>query len=120
MRFFLSTKHLLHLASQHCSLLQADATYKLVWLGFPVLIIGASDMNKVFHPFGLTLSRDEKSEDFEFIFKSLIIGIERCLFQPLGHVNLLADAADAITNGFKNAFSHQNEFKRGILFYITN
>jgi hypothetical protein len=77
-------------------------------------------MDKVFHPLGLTLSREEKSEDFEFIFKSLIIGIERCHYQPLSHVNLLADAADAITNGFKNAFSSQREFKRGMLNLITN
>lgn len=75
-------------------------------------------MDNVFHPFGLTLSRDEKTEDFEFIFKSLIIGIERCQYQPLTHVNLLADAAYAITNGFKNAFSHQIEFKRGMLSII--
>lgn len=88
---------------QHCSIVQADSTYKLVWLGFQVLIIGITDMDKVFHPLGLTLSLEEKAEDFEFIFKSLIIEIEICQYQQLGLVNLQADAADAITNGFKKA-----------------
>lgn len=112
-RFFVTTVHLLKIASAHCTLLQADATYKLTWLGFPVLIIGISDVNNVFHPFGLALTRDETADDFEFLFTSLIVGLKRCQLEPLNHVDLLADAADAITNGFKKAFSHQASFIRG-------
>lgn len=115
-RFFIATVQLLKLASKHCAILHADATYKLNWLGYPVLIIGISDMNNTFHPLGLALTRDEKSDDFEFIFKSLIIGLKRCSLPDLNHVDLVADAADSITNGFRNAFSNQNEFKRGIIF----
>jgi hypothetical protein len=47
MRLFISTRHLLSLASQHLRVLQVDATYKLLWLGFPVLVIGISDSNRV-------------------------------------------------------------------------
>ena len=110
-RLFITSKHLLKLASEHCKLLQVDAIYKLLWLGYPVLIIGTRDANNVFHPFGLSLSKDEKANDFAFIFKSLVLGIERCGFVKLGSVDLLADAADSITRGFEKAFSH--EFKRG-------
>lgn len=100
-------------APSHIWKLQVDATYKLLWLGFPVLIIGISDEDRKFHPIGLELTRDEKAEDFEFVFKSLVVGLERCGLQQLQHVDLLADAADAITKGFSNAFSNQKSFKRG-------
>ena len=100
----MSSKHLLHLASKHCKLLQADATYKLVWLGYPVLILGVSDKHNVFHPFGISLCKDEKTHDFAFLFKALQIGIERCGYQAISYCDLLADAADAITNGFELAF----------------
>ena len=101
MRVFISTRHLLSLASKYVRILQADATYKLLWLGFPVLIIGISDMNKIFHPIGIALCKDEKTADFAFIFNSLVIGINRCNLPELNHVDLLADAADSITNGFR-------------------
>ncbi|CAF0981240.1 unnamed protein product, partial [Didymodactylos carnosus] len=67
-RFFLSTKALLKIASISKNL-HADATYKLIWQGFPVLVIGTSDYDRKFHPFGLAICYDEKQSDFEFIFK---------------------------------------------------
>ena len=109
MRLFLTTKHLLRLACEHLEVLQADATYKLLWLNYPVLIIGMSDREKVFHPLGLALCKQETGNDFTFIFKSLLIGITRCGFQVPKKVHLLADGADAITNGFKEGFL---EFQR--------
>ena len=36
MRLFITTKHLMSMASKHVRLLHADATYKLVLLGYPV------------------------------------------------------------------------------------
>jgi hypothetical protein len=41
-RFLLSTKYLIGLSRQ-CNIIHADATYKLVWQGFPVLIVGTTD-----------------------------------------------------------------------------
>ena len=95
-----------------------DATYKLLWLGFPVLIVGISDINKVFHPLGIAFCKDKKSNDFAFIFTSLNIGIQRCNLDELESVNLLADAADSITNGFKLAFNYSTcEYKRGMCWF---
>lgn len=51
-RFMLSTKYLLSLVSD-CKIVHADATYKLIWQGFPVLIVGTTDRDKSFHPFAL-------------------------------------------------------------------
>jgi len=116
MRIFFTTRHLMALVSKHCKLLQLDATYKLLWLGFPVLIAGFTDMDKVFHPIGLALCRDEKAEDFDFVCRGILHGIERCGYPMLENVNLMADAADAITNGFQSCFYplENAQFKRGM------
>jgi hypothetical protein len=43
-RFFITTKRLLQIASRSKKI-HADATYKLVWQGFPVLIVGTTDLD---------------------------------------------------------------------------
>lgn len=105
-RFFISSIRLLNIASSS-SHINADATYKLIWQGYPVLVIGTTDLNKAFHPFGLAICSNEKTEDFRFIFKSIQIGMQRLnkdLFKPTA---LVADAADAIKNAFRKVFNHQ-------------
>lgn len=49
-RFVVSTKRLLRNAIG-CHHVHADATYKLVWQGFPVLVLGTTDNDRKFHPF---------------------------------------------------------------------
>ena len=82
----------------------SDATYKIVYEGYPVLTIGTTDKSKIFHPFGLAITYEEQTEDFEFVFKSIketIARIENFIYEP---TTLIADNAPAITNGFNNAF----------------
>jgi hypothetical protein len=79
LRLFLSTKRLLKLAKR-AKVFQADATYKLIWQGFPVLIVGTSDMDNKFHPLGMAVCSNEEATDFSFIFESLQIGIKK--FRP--------------------------------------
>jgi hypothetical protein len=43
----------------------ADATYKLVVEGFPILTIGTTDKSRQFHPFGYAMVYRERQEDFE-------------------------------------------------------
>jgi hypothetical protein len=45
-----------------------DATYKLLHHGHPILIVGTTDKDKSFHPFGVALCCNEKEEAFKFIF----------------------------------------------------
>jgi len=75
-RFFLSSVHLLNIVSVATHIC-ADATYKLVWQGFPVSVIGTTDLNKAFHPFVLAVCSNEQTKDFEFIFKAVQIGMEK-------------------------------------------
>lgn len=52
-------------------LVQTDATYKLIWQGYPVLCIGARDANYAFHSFAVAIIKKETQEDFAFIFQSI-------------------------------------------------
>ena len=72
-------------------------------------------MDKNFHPLGISVCTDEKSADFEFIFASLNVGVDRCGYDALEHVDLMADASDAITNGFQRVLASEEdaEYKRG-------
>ena len=98
LRIVLSTRRLLSIFKKS-RMLQADATYKLLWNGFPVLLVGTSDSIRVFHPFLLSVTSGETAEDFEFVFRALHN------FHPEWVPTvLLADGADAITKAFTSVF----------------
>jgi len=100
-RFLLSTPRLLQNSTKSNSL-QADATYKLLWYDFPVIVIGTSDKDRHFHPYGISVCSGETSEDFESVFKLLKSGCE--MFGEYKPNILIADCAEAITNGFTRIF----------------
>ena len=107
-RFFVTTKRLLSIAidKDHIT---TDATYKLLWLGFPVLIVGTTCKNCNYHPYGIGLASNEKTKDFQLMFEGIIHGIKNiynCDFRP--HI-LQADAARAITKGFEQAFNFESD-----------
>lgn len=108
LRFLATTKRLLTYAtmSQHIAI---DATYKLIWQGYPVFVFGTTDYNKAFHPYGISVCLNEKFEDFEFIFKTIQICCLKVFnfnYQPS---ILLADGSDAITKGFESVFGSCNK-----------
>jgi len=69
------------------------------------LVFGTSDKDRHFHPLGICVSSNEAKEDFEFIFRTL----KETSAQLVPKV-LVADGAEAITNGFRNIFG--NDFVR--------
>jgi hypothetical protein len=74
----------------------ADATYKLLQHGYPLLVVGTTDKARKFHPFGIALCSNEKSEAFSFIFKSIkecILTVYNYDYEP--NV-LVADARDVL------------------------
>jgi len=102
-RIFISSKRLLKLSS-NAKIIQADSTYKVMWKGFPVIIIGFSDSNNVFHPIGMAITSEEKTADYQFVFHGLQYGLARLEIEKLENVTLLADNAKAITRGFRYIF----------------
>lgn len=105
-RFFFTSKALIEKA-RGVKLLCADATYKLLWQGFPVLIIGTTDMEKKFHVIGVAVCSNEKQEDFEFLFRS----VKKCaeaLGEEIAPMTLVCDGSKSIQNAFKSVFGDQS------------
>jgi len=100
-----STRRLLNLTTNHSSI-QCDATYKLCWEGFPILITGITDKKNTFHPISISITTGETARDYEFIFNSL----KKAIGQSYKPSLLIADASEAITNGFAESFG--TDFKR--------
>ena len=61
-------------------------------------------MDKRFHPLGISICKNETAEEFALIFSVTKTGIEYELLIEYKAVGLVADAADAIKNGFKAVF----------------
>jgi len=101
-RVLISTKRLLENCTKTNNI-HVDATYKLIWEGMPVIIVGNTDSDRHFHPSGIAVCSNERTEDFKFIFESIIEGISKIN----GHVKieyLISDASNAIRNAFVEAF----------------
>ncbi|CAF2911546.1 unnamed protein product [Rotaria sp. Silwood2] len=104
-RLFLSSVRFLNIGSV-ASHINAGATFKLVWQGFPVLVIGTTDLSKAFHPLGLAICSNEKAEDFELICNALQIGMQKIKKNLLKPKALVWNAADSIKNGFRSVFGN--------------
>lgn len=102
-RFFVSSKQLLESAIG-VKKLHTDATYKLIWQGFPVFLVGTSDMHRHFHMFGIGVCTNEANADFEFIFNALNKGVETVYHIPVDPDFLICDAAHAIHIAFAKVY----------------
>ena len=104
-RLFVSTRYLLSFAG-YSDCIHIDATYKLIWNGYPGFVVGITDSERAFHPLGFGICSSESTEDFRFIFLNLAKGVEQ-LFGPQCKTKfLVADGSQAITCGFKEAFGY--------------
>lgn len=102
-RFVLSSKYLLELA-QEVNILHVDATYKLIWQGYPVLIVGTTDKQRKFHALCLAVSTTEQKDDFKLVFKSMKDNIQLLFSSAFRPTILVADAAKNIQNAFNEEF----------------
>lgn len=102
-RFCMTTPHLLLMMSTVQSFC-IDATYKLNWLGFPLIVFGTVDRMKRFHPLLYGCTSSKTSDDYRFIFQSIKEGVEKDIVKRIDARFLIADGAHAIKNGFMNIF----------------
>lgn len=100
----LSTKRLL-LNAKDINILWVDATYKLNYQGFPLLVVGTIDKNKSFHLIAICCCVHEREEDFNFFFKTVAKAVKTVHDIDLQPEIMVSDAADAIRNSFFNSFA---------------
>jgi hypothetical protein len=98
--FFVSSKTLLKLAL-NVNHIHADATYKLIWQGYPVLVVGTIDKIRQFHPFELCICSHEQTADFVFLFEALKLGTAKEFNNQICPNTIVCDASPAIRNAFK-------------------
>lgn len=102
-RFMKSNKYLIEI-SKDARVVHADATYKMIWQGFPVLVCGTTDQNRKFHPLCLTISSNEQKEDFKLMFQGLKDKIQEIFESSWNPKVLVCDAAKSIQNAFLEVF----------------
>lgn len=96
-RFMITTKHLLSQTKLR-NFSHADTTYKCIWQGFPVFMVGTTDWDKAYHPYPLCVCSNEKTEDFNFVFEGLKNGTKIVLGFKMKQNAIVCDAASAISN----------------------
>lgn len=102
-RFTLTTPELLRRAKKFKTIC-IDATYKLNWHGFPLIVFGTVDRLKRFHPIASACTTNETTTDYEFVFQSIRDAVESYFGLEFEPTTMIADGADAICNVFYNVF----------------
>ena len=109
-RFYLTTRRLIEFSS-NIRILNSDGTYKLLWIGDPVLYVGITDMDRHFYGIGLACCSREANKDYKLTFDCVAIGREMLDLPPLPKHGLMADNAESIENGWR--LSKLEDGKRG-------
>lgn len=81
------------------------------------LIVGTSDFNRAFHPFGFCLTSRESTNDYKFLFNAIQIGRQRLDLPTLESDTyaIMADGAKSICNGFRSVFG--DKIVRGMCWF---
>ncbi|GBP97568.1 hypothetical protein EVAR_103638_1 [Eumeta japonica] len=99
----MSTKYLIEI-SKDAGVVHTDATYKLIWQGFPVLVCGTTDRNRKFHPLCVTIPSNEQKEDFKLMFQGLKDKIQEIFESSWNPKVLVCGAAKSIQNALLEVF----------------
>lgn len=102
-RMIYTTKRLLQYA-QGAKSLHVDGTYKIVIQGFPVIVIGFSDLENTFHLSGLGLVSGKGAADYQFMFESLRNGVVEVTDDEMQPDAVVADSAASISKAVKDTF----------------
>lgn len=102
-RFVLSTPEMLRKAIKFATVC-IDATYKLNWHGFPLIVLGTVDRLERFHSAAYACCTNETTVDYEFVFEAVRDAIEILYAGKIEPKILIADGTDAIQDAFHNTF----------------
>lgn len=69
-RVLVSTTKLLKMSAKS-NIVHADGTYKLMWQGFPLIVVGTTDARRKFVLTAFAICTGEKDADYKFVFQGL-------------------------------------------------
>ena len=95
-RIVITTKHLLK-SMVASKVFQIDATYKVNWNGYPVIVAGVADANKSFFPCVISVVSSETTEDYSFVMRSIKDGVSTHCGVDFNPEVVVADMAKSIT-----------------------
>ena len=84
-----------------------DCTYKIVKVGYPLIVFGISDISRKFYPVCFMFTSHETSRDFKNFFRSLqkLTNMLNILFNP---EYMCIDACRALANAIEKIFPSCN------------
>lgn len=80
-------------------LLAQASEQKIVWQGFPLIVIGFIDRMKHVHLIAMCLTSNEREAEYKFAFSSVKMGVEMHSKKAFAPDLLISDSAAAIRNG---------------------
>jgi hypothetical protein len=103
---FMSTKMMLQTALNNMRLLCIDATYKICWRGFPLVVLGTTDAERHFYPIATVLIHKSETAD---IYEKILETLQRLIAEVFEVIyvpeNAMIDGADSIANACEKVFS---------------
>ena len=85
--------------------LHIDATYKLLWQEYPVLVATVSDYNHKTIPVAISFITNEDGDAFTFLLKALQQTVEKITGDKYCLSVVMADGASAITVAMENLWN---------------
>ena len=100
----ISTRNLLQNAFRQQSIMRsfvaADSTYKVVWNGFPLHVIGTVDIQQSFHLIAIALASHENNPSYSEFFEAVRSGVEVAGEQKWSCQYAMSDNSMALKNAF--------------------
>lgn len=97
--FAVSTLRLLHNTMNRENVC-TDGTYKFMWQGFPLIVIGFLDRTQRFHVICIAVTARETIAEYSFVFKAVKDSVHKHTGGVFHPKVLISDAAPAIRNAF--------------------
>ena len=102
-RVIMSTRRLLVNGSKS-EVVHVDATYKLTWNGFPVLISGVTDGGRQFFPTVFAVMQGETTEDYTVLLQTMKDAVEEASGLAFRLRTVMGDCADSISAAASQVF----------------
>lgn len=103
LRISITTRNLLRIM-KYGSTIHVDGTYRLNTCRYPLLVGGVSNKSRSLFPSVYVVTTSETSEDYSFIFQSMLVGCRKQNLMELNINWIMADGAESISKAITNTY----------------